>query len=721
MNESGEAAGPGLDQNRESAAETAPKALGVHRLTPLLAPRSIALVGATQQRTKPGNDMVLELLVSKYPGPVYPVNPKYDQVEGLDCYATLSDLPEAPDLAVLAVGSRGLEAQLGEALKRGARAAVIFGGVSFPGDTTPPLLERVRAMAREAGMPICGGNCMGFYNVEAGVRAYPFHLPDPLEPGGVSFFSHSGSSLSALLWNERKIAFNLAVSPGQEIVTSVADYLDYALDQPSTTAVMMLLETLRDPEGFIAGLERAQAQDVPVIVLKTGRTEESAAMALSHSGALVGNDAAYDALFERYGVTRVYSLDEMAAAVQLLAQPRRPAAGGLAAIFDSGGERELLLDAAADEQVPFAKVNPETTKVLADTLEHGLLPINPLDAWGTGNNYEEIFETCWQALMDDPDTAIGLFVADLTDGFHLHESFAAICRRVATRTDKPVGFMTNHAGSTHHHTTMQLIRAGIPVLDGTHTALSAVRHLLAYRDHRARPAEAPPEGIDQALRDRWRARLAEGGALDETESLALLADYGIDTMPRQLVETREQALAAAEEMGFPVVLKTAMPGIAHKSDVGGVKLGLGDAAALEEAYEDLAGRLGPRALVAPMVGGSVEIALGVVADPQFGPLVMVAAGGIFVELLKDRQVALPPLGSEGARRLIDRMAIRPVLDGLRGQPPVDIAALARNLSRLSALAVDLGDLISELDINPVKLGPDGAVAVDALVIPREAG
>ncbi|MDX1689807.1 MAG: acetate--CoA ligase family protein [Acidimicrobiia bacterium] len=688
-----------------------------HRLTPLLAPRSVALVGASREPTKPGNEMVREMVFGGFSGPIYPVNPRHEEVEGLPCHPSLSDVPGPVDLAVLAVPNRDLEARLVEAIETGVRAAVIFGSVALEDDEDPPLRERIRAIARDADMPVCGGNCMGFYNLEADVRAYPFHLPEPLQRGGVSFFSHSGSSLSALLWNERRLGFNLAVSPGQELVTTVADYLDYALDQSSTTAVLMLLETVRDPERFVAGLERAADQDVPVIVLKTGRTEESAAMALSHSGAIVGDDAAYDALFERHGVTRVSDLDEMTAAALLLAQPRRPAAGGLAAIFDSGGERELLLDAAADAGVRFARVSPETTRVLVDTLDHGLPPVNPLDAWGTGRNYREIFETSWQALMDDPDTAMGLFVADLTDGFHLHEAFAEICRRVASNTDKPVGFMTNHAGGTHHRMAMDLTREGVPVLDGLTNAMAAVRHVLDRRDHRSREPDPPPPAPDDGTVRRWRDRLRSGDVLMEDESLALLDDFGIPTVARRVVTSAADAVEAAEAVGLPVVLKTAAPGVVHKTDVGGVALGLTTSEAVAAAYDEMADRLGPRALVAAMAEGTVEVALGVVQDEQFGPLVMVAAGGVFVELLHDSRVAMPPFGRATARRVIDRLAIRPAFDGLRGSPPADLEALAAAYANLSVLAIELGDAVAELDVNPVLVGAEGAVAVDALVVP----
>ena len=694
--------------------------MGNHRLSSLLAPESIALVGASERLNTPGNDMLHELRVSRYKGKVYPVNPKYEELEGLECYPSLSDLPEVPDLAVLAVSNVALEARLAEAIEIGSKGAVVFGSARLPEDTAEDnLRHRIACRAREAGFPIVGPNCMGFYNVEAWTRAFPFHLPRPLEEGGVTFIAHSGSVLTSLLWNERKLAFNLAVSPGSELVTTVADYMDYALEQPSTRVIAVFLEAVRDPPAFVAALEKAKERNVPVVVIKVGRTPEAAALAMSHSGAIAGNDAAYEALFSRYGVIRVSSISEMAATALLLSQPRRAGPGGVAAILDSGGEREILLDLAADVGVPFANINEHTVAVLEKHLDHGLEPINPLDAWGTGNDYENVYENCWQALLQDPDTAMGLFIADLTSGFYLHESFAHICRRVAVRIKKPVAILTNHVGSENQDLALRMTRAGIPVLDGTQPGLIAVKHLLEYRDFQARPHFAPPHAVDETTSARWRARLIESqGPLDEFDGLSMLADYGVPVPEMRVVESLEDALAAAAAIGYPVALKTAMPGIMHKTDVGGVYLNLSNGAAVQEAYGDLGERLGPRALLSRMATGKVEMAFGVLSDRQFGPLVMVAGGGVFIEILEDRQVALAPMDIGSARRRIDALKMRRMLDGFRGSPACDIDGLATALTRLSVLANDLGDLIEELDVNPVKVGPDGCVAVDALVVPR---
>ncbi|NEY91798.1 acetate--CoA ligase family protein [Tabrizicola oligotrophica] len=691
-----------------------------HRLQPLLAPRSVALVGASRKRNSVGNDMMRNLIPSGYPGAIYPVNPSYDQLYGHACYPSLSALPEAVDLAVLSVPNRVLERVVDEALAVGVKALVIFASAELEGDTDSLLRDRIAAKARAAGIPVCGANCMGFFNPEHPLRAFSAFHPDPIELGGLTYIAQSGSLLQALLFNDERLKFNLAVSTGQELVTSAADFMDYALDQPSTRVIALVLETIRDPQAFIAALEKARARAVPVIVLKLGRTEAGAHFALSHTGAIAGNAEVYEALFRRHGVISVRDLNELAATAILLGTARRAAPGGLAAILDSGGERELIVDCASDLGVPFASISAETTEVLQKTLDSGLTPVNPVDAWGTGKDFEMVFETCLTALMQDADTAIGMFVADLSEELDLHAGYVDVCQAVARATDKPLVVMTNYSAWSHRKHAVRLARSGVAVLDGTAASLRAVRHALEYRDFLARPA-AKAQLAENPRASHWRAVLANRiTPLTEDEGYALLSDYGIAVPQHRIVESRVAAREAGLELGFPLVAKTAAPGILHKSDIGGVKLGLKDEAALLAAYDDLATRLGPRVLLSAMASGQVEMAFGLVRDPQFGSFVMVAFGGIWIEVLKDSQLAMVPVDSDVAARRIADLKMARVLDGLRGAAPCDRAALIDTYVRLGALAADLGDLIAELDMNPVLVGPGGVVAVDSLIVPVAA-
>ncbi|MFO0996382.1 MAG: acetate--CoA ligase family protein [Alphaproteobacteria bacterium] len=691
-----------------------------HKLTPLLKPRSIAFVGASPREKTPGNGILKSIRMGGYGGAVYCINPKYEAIEGFSCFPSLSALPEPVDLAVLCVGSRHLEGALAEAIAAKARAAAIFDNPYLEDDGDPPLARRLSRMAREAGLPVCGANCMGYFNVAEGTFVAGYPPAAEIAAGGIFFITHSGTAFGSFSQSDPRLGFSAIVSSGQELATTMADYMDYALDQPSTRVLALFLETVRDPAGFIAALEKASAKGVPVVALKVGRTERSARLAISHSGAIAGDDAAYEALFDRHGVVRVHDLYEMAATATLLAHPRRLAKGGLAVLGDSGGERGMLIDLAAEIGVPFAKINEATTAVLKRRLFPGLPAENPVDAWGTVTDWDGVYRDILAALIEDPDTAIACLLRDMRTGEFLSEGQVDIAREAAAKTTKPVIMATNFSGTFHRDITMRAASMGVPVLDGTRNFLVAVKHAMAYRDFLARPNVAAMAPVPRAVTERWRARLAAGGTLDEAESLALLADYGVPVLPHRVVDGRAAALEAAAALGYPVVLKTAAPGIFHKTEHGGVRLGLVDAAALGAAYDEMAARLGPRALVAPMAARGVELALGFIADPQFGPLVMVSAGGTLIEVMADRAVALPPIDEAGAVRLLDRLRLRPLLDGKRGEAPADVASLARAIARFSVLAAELGDMMGEADVNPIRAGAKGAVALDALIVPRAA-
>jgi acyl-CoA synthetase (NDP forming) len=664
--------------------------------------------------------MIRSMLQCGFAGRIYAVNPNYREIEDVPCFPSIGAIPERVDHAILGVANARLEDVFREAIAHKVGAATIFASCYLPDDREPKLLDRLRILSREAGMPVCGGNGMGFLNLADKVYSTAWPPPDWIKGGGtMALITHSGSVFSALAKNDRRLRYNFVVSPGQEISGTVADYIDYALEEPSTRVIGLFLETVRDPTRFRAALAKAEARNIPIVALKVGRTEKSAQLAASHSGAIVGDHAAYQAVFERHGVVEVDNLDDLANTMLLLSQPRRVGQGGLATIHDSGGERELLIDQAAAYDVPLAEINDTTRDRLAARLEFGLEPVNPVDAWGTGHDYEGIFRDCLTAIAQDPDTAIAAMCVETRTGNQLHEDYANIARHALEQSDVPVIIVNNVAAPGDDDLTVRLSRSGVPVLTGMGPGLAAIRAAFWLRDRAACPAvqsrPAPP-----GMRAKWQARLSEERALDEVEGLALFADYGIPVLPHRIVESADEAVAAAAAFGGRVVLKTAVPGILHKSDVGGVKLDLASADTVRDAYEDLAGRLGSRVLVMPMAGKGVEIAFGMIEDPHFGPIVMVGAGGILIELLKDRRVALASFDAATARRIVDRLAVRPLLDGMRGAPPSDIEALAEALSAFSAMAADLVGLVREIDANPVIAGPGGCVSLDALVIPAKA-
>jgi acyl-CoA synthetase (NDP forming) len=688
------------------------------RLEPMLEARSIAIVGASDKHGSLGATTIDELLAGGYGGRVFPVNPRLRELSGLRCYPSLREVPEVPDLVILAVGDSRLEEQLMCAAEVGARSAAIFAtAYEAPSDDSPPLTERLADIAAKARMAVCGANCMGFVNATRSLRACGYTLPRDLGPGPISFISHSGSTFSTLLHNNRGLRFNVAVSPGQELVTTAADYLRYCVEQEETRAVGLFIEQIRDPTGFSAAMAVAERRDLPVVVLKVGSDPRSRDLVKAHSGALAGDDGAYEAYFDSFGIHRVRTLEELADTLELLAAPRRAARGGLSAVTDSGGERAFLIDLAAG--VRFAEPAPATIDLLAELVDPGLPAVNPLDAWGSGVDADRIFKGALRAMHDDDDTGALVFAVDLTG--RSWQRYASVAAETASSTTKPFAVLANYPGGMNRAAAAQIRAHGVPVLEGTATGLAALEHLFDHRDFRSRTPLEPPPSASTEVRELWRARLADPSPLGEVEALALVAAWGIPVAGALPAASEDAAVEAALRLGWPVALKTAAPGVAHKSDLAGVALGLEDQDAFASAYRDLARRLGPEVTVQTMSPPGVELALGVVHDPSFGPVVLVGAGGTLVELFGDRRVALAPVDAPRARRLLDGLKMRPLLDGARGQPPVDLDAVVSAVVRLSSLASDLAGHLGALDVNPLVATAAGCIAVDALVEGRPGG
>ena len=694
-----------------------------HELERLLRPRSIAVVGASERPGSVGRRTVENLLKGRYEGRLYAVNPGYEEVLGVPCFPELAALPETVDHVVLTLGDARIESALEGVIRHGAAAATMMSTLVLEDDTPPLLKDRVAAKIEAAGLTVCGANGMGFYNFMDGVWVCGFDTRENHVRGGnVALISHSGAGMSGILDCEERIDFNLAVSTGQELSVSMDQYMDYVLDRPETRAIGLFMETARRPEGLIAAFEKAARKGIPVVVLKVGRTDLSARLAVSHSGAIAGSDDSYQALFDRFGVQRVKDMHELATALMMFAQPHPVGDGGLVSIHDSGGERQLLIDLAEDMKVPLASLQAQTEARLEHLLDPGLPAVNPLDAWGAGGpDADRIMEDCLAALMSDPNAALGAVVHDRAPLSGLYEHYFDYLRRGHEASGKPAFLVTNHQGSGSDPAAVQLGREGFPVIDGLRPFLAGVRCLLGWRDFRSR-SDTPLQEPDPVAVGLWRGRLGSGATLEEHESGLLLNDFGFPVNPAKLVDSEEAALSVARELGYPAVLKTAEAGILHKTDRGGVKLGIENEKQMKAAYADLFSRLGPRAMVSPMLEVSgVEMVLGLIRDDQFGPLVMLGFGGINVETIRDVAYALPPFSRATACRLLDTLQQRPLLDGLRDRPAVDRDAFCAAAERFSIMAAALGDVIDEIDVNPVIVHPRGCIAVDALVVGHRAG
>jgi acetate---CoA ligase (ADP-forming) len=417
----------------------------------------------------------------------------------------------------------------------------------------------------------------------------------------------------------------------------------------------------------------------------------------------------------------VRDMDELATTLILFAQPHRVADGGLVTIHDSGGERQLLIDLADDAGVPLAQISAETTTTLGALLDPGLPAVNPLDAWSTGGpEFDATMAKCFATLMRDPDAALGAVVHDRIAGGGIHPGYLDYLRAGHQASGKPAVLVANRQGTGADPLVVAATREGFPVVDGAETFLKGVRHLFGHRDFARRAPAAPPR-IPDAVLARWRARLAAGRDLDEHGAMQLVRDAGLPANAGCIVENERDAKAAARDLGYPVVLKTAKRGVQHKSELAGVRLGIRDEHELAAAFREFAARIDPRVLVAPMIEArGAEMLLGMIHDPQFGPIVVVGAGGVHVEAVADVVYAVPPFDAAEAARLVDRLRVAPLLKSRRHPRPLALDDFCRAAARFSALVAALGDALEEMDLNPVIVHPDGCIVVDALVVPRPA-
>ena len=688
-----------------------------HRLRRLLEPHSVALVGASPRKGSLGNEAARVLLDSGFDGTLQFVNPRHAQVEGVDCAGELQDLETPPDLAILNVGAARLEQALLDAIAAGAGSAVIFDGCFGEAADGRPLLARLRDIAREAGFPVCGGNGMGFLNVPQRCHA-SFVTARHLKPGAISLIAHSGSVFTVLALNDPRYRFDLVISSGQEIGATADEYVDFAVTRATTRVIALFMEAARNPEGLVKALERARQAGVPVVVCKVGRTHESAELAYSHSGAMVGNEAAYDAMYEGCGAVVVDSVDQMMNAALLLSQDRPLREGELAAVTDSGGLRELFIDRAKSCRVPLASLSRQTVATLAGLMPEGLPPSNPLDCAGAwSGEFGTVFRNGLQTLADAPEVGLLGYEADLRDDQIYMDELLALARQLPELTDKPCFFYSSFSRAHNRDLADELADLGVPVLNGLDETLSAVAAMRRLRALQAfdREADTPLPAPAPETVQRWRDRLADGMAAGEAQGLELLQDFGIATVRGISCACLQDVRAAAQELGYPLALKTASDGIAHKSDAGGVVLGLKDADDLRSAYEAMSADLGPDVLIQKMVSPGIELAFGYVRDADFGPLVMVSAGGTLIEHLDDRRCALAPFGPARAAALLDELKVSALLRGVRGAAPCDTRALADTLARFSVVCAALSAELDEMDVNPVIAGARGATAVDALI------
>ncbi|MFT5131821.1 MAG: acyl-CoA synthetase (NDP forming) [Gammaproteobacteria bacterium] len=688
-----------------------------HKLDSLLRPRSIAVVGASRRDGVVGNMILKNLLRGEYPGNLYAVNPGYNEVEGLACFPSLSELPEAVEHVIFAVNDERIENALDSAIAHGIKAGTIFSSLILANDTSPLLKERIYKKAKEANLLLCGANGMGYYNFTESIWACGFDTRCHRKQGNVTLISQSGAGMSGILDVDERLDFNFAVSTGQELMVSAEDYLDYALDQKETRVIGFFMETSRSPDKLIAAFEKANERKIPIVVIKVGRTALASKLAVSHSGAMAGADNVYNAIFDRYGVQRVEDMEELATTLIMFAQPHSVGPGGFVSLHDSGGERQLIIDLADKADVTLADLSAQTIRKLEGLLDPGLPAVNPLDAWSVGGpDYDKTMAECFASLLCDPGAALGAVVHDRAPFGHIYPEYIGYLRSAHKASGKPVFLVSNRQGTGEDPMVLESTREGFPVLDGVSAFLSGVKCLMAYRDFLERPQMILPTLSNDTISS-WRTRFREGQTITENVASSFLAACGLPMNKSVLIETEAELVNSIAEVSYPLALKTANPEIKHKTEQKGVILDIQNEKELLEVYSDMSSRLGGKVLLSPMIDSpGIEMILGIASDEQFGPMIVMGFGGVYTEVLEDIVILFPPFDAQYAFHNLRCLRMRKILDEVRGKPAWDLSAYCEAAAILSVVALMFKDEIIELDINPVKVMEHGCLGLDALVV-----
>ena len=686
-----------------------------HRLDPLLDPESIVIVGATTSGGM-GSRVIKNLQRGGFKGKLYGLHPKNEDAFGIPCYPDFKSLPEKVEHAIFAVSDERVEGLVDAAIEAGVKAMSMMSMLYLDDDQKPYLKDRIQTKLKEADILLCGANGMGFFHIEKGVWVNGHFSRPNHEPGGVCIISQSGSGVAGIIDCEERINLNLSVSSGSELTVGAEDYLDYILHQESTTVVGLFLETIRKPDQMIKSFELANEKRIPIVVLKTGRTERSAELTVSHSGGLAGVDDCYNALFDKYGIQRVADMDELATTLIMFDQPHSLANGNMVSMHDSGGERQLIIDIADQQGVEFAELEEATTQKLEEILDPGLPPVNPLDAWGKGlGDADQIMIDSMIAMLSDSNASMGAIVMDRGPLGKIFPEYVDYLEQTNQQTGKPVFLVSNRQGTGTDPLVLELSQNGMPVIDGLHSFLAGVRCLHQYRDFLSMK-DAIDIDLDSDALKKYQDQLDQSDFVSEAEALNMFFNLGLSANQSNIIENEEELVSTAKEMGFPLVLKTAVEDVYHKSELSGVYLNIDSEEELRSSYRELQDKLPGNALLAKMVQSEgVEMIVGMTTDQQLGPMVTIGFGGYYAEAMNDAITLMPPFSKEMAKKALSKLKMKTLLEGYRGSKPADLDAFAEFASRFSVIAVELSNQVCEIDLNPVILGNDNCIAVDALI------
>lgn len=689
--------------------------LDLHKL---LSPKSVAIVGASPRDGVAATRVINNLKKLGYAGTIYPVNPRYPEVQGLRCYPSLSELPTTPDAVFVAIAAENAISVIDEAGRSGIRAAIVnASGFADSGPDGEALQRRLVDAAATSNIAVCGPNNMGFINLHDRICMWTARAIPRLNPGSAAIISQSGSVAIAVSQDERNIGLSYVITAGNEAVCTAADYLQAVIRDDRVGVVMMFLEMIRNPRLFAEAALEAAERGKRIIVLKVGRTEDGRAAVAAHTGALSGEDEVYDAFFRRYGIVRAGDIDEMIeTAIVLSKYPTPPEPRRAIVITVSGGEAALIADIGANVGLKLAEFAPATLDAMKPAFPPFSHPRNPVDAWGLGWNAEQ-FKQMFDAVVREPAAGVIALAVDAPGGggadAHVAQDMAHVCVDALSAHDKKVVFLNNTApGNVNSDVHKMLDAHGIPYLLGMRPSLAAIAHWLKI--------EMPAKTTKAA-----GLTLPALSRLGEPERFSLLAKAGVPMAECVPAQNASEAARIAARLGFPVVLKGVAPSLPHKTELGLVKLGVTDMAGVHTAYEELAATLSRHAanddraavIVQPMVKEGIQLLIGVRNDRQFGSIVVVGLGGTLVEVMNEASLRIGPIDHKTAREMLAETKAAKLLAGTRGKGPFDVEAAVDAIVALSRFAHETADSVAAVEINPliVREKGGGAVGVDLVL------
>ncbi len=694
----------------------------------MLNPRSFAIVGATP-RQQYGGRMLAAALKMKDRVNVYAVNPKYDEILGVKSWKSITDLPETPDVVAVVVPYNHVLSTLKEAHAKGTRAAIVISaGFSERGlSDRADLQAEVATYARESGLRISGPNCLGLANIRDNIWLTSSSRQMTGVNGKVGLVCQSGATLFGPFLAraaDSGMGLSYVVSTGNEADLDFADFARYLLDDAGTTVIAGFVEGFKDAQKFIEVAKLAAERGKPIVLIKIGRSDLGKRAASSHTAALTGSDALYDAICKQYGVIRVPSYDDLLEVSQLMAQTRKPKQSGIAVVSHSGGICSLTADMCGQQGLDLPVLSESARGVIDGILKGFGWAANPADVTGKANS--DSFPAIMEAMINEP----GVGTLAIASSGRDQQADQIIALR--EKTDKNVAYMWT--GSRDDNTSLAKLKAaGVPLFYTPDSLARGLRHLLDYHAwHEKRMANgfANAPAMTTAQKETVaKLRSLKRSALSESESRQLIAAWGVSASMEVCTKDADNAVKAAEKLGYPVVLKVDSPDIPHKTEAGVVRLNLRNADEVRAAYSAILANAKSHApnasingvLVQEMVTGGVEVIVGVNYDPQLGPTLLFGTGGVMVEVYKDVSMRHCPITPAEAREMIAEVKGAKLLQGFRGKPASDMDALANVLVNVSHLAVNLDGQLAELDINPVLVLPkgQGVKAVDALVAFKE--